>query len=83
MVLFHPSLPPFLCLAHARQVLELLLLQIHLCVWGDERAGSMGTAGLGAVVRSDWLPNAHLTAMQRPLSICEHYCNFNFSGSVC
>ena len=67
----HPSLPPWLPTAHARQVLELCLLQVYLCVWCDECSGHAGAAVLVRLVLSPRDAHALRTALQGPLPICE------------
>ena len=67
--------------AHERQILELCLLQVHLCVWGDERSRDAGDALLVCVVCCTGHAAAHGAALQGQISICEsmlilRFCHF-------
>ncbi len=77
----------------ARQVLELRLLQVHFRVRGDERSAFGRDGVLGRLVLLSWFSPRLLTALQRPLRICEFLarpiarttvCNgVQSAGSVC
>ena len=49
---------------HERQVLELCLLQVYLCVWGDECSRDAGDVVLVCVVRCTGDTAAHGAALQ-------------------
>ena len=57
--------------AHERQILELCLLQVHLCLWSDERSRDAGDAELVCVVCGPGHSIAHGTALQGQISVCE------------
>ncbi len=56
---------------HERQVLELCVLQVHLCVWSDECAGHARAAVLVCVVCTARHTTAHSATLQGQVSICE------------
>ena len=49
--------------AHERQVLELCLLQVHLCLWSDERSRDAGDVVLVCLVCCAWYTTAHRTTV--------------------
>lgn len=57
--------------AYERQVLELCLLQVHLCVWSDERPRDAGDAVLVCLVCRAGNAVADGAAMQGQISVCE------------
>ena len=56
---------------HERQILELCLLQVHLCVWSDECSRDAGDALLVCLVCCSGDSVAHRAALQGQISICE------------
>ena len=56
---------------HQRQVLELCVLQIYLCVWCHERKTHGRSRPLVLLVQRLGFPAPPRPALQRPIRICE------------